>query len=78
MDVAGPRQQPLEEPGAPALEATADFEGEEQAPHFYWPWLSPESKIYQGLLHNSLENTAMSAKISATAACAVELLLSGV
>lgn len=79
MDAAGLWQQPLGEQGALALEATTGYEGEGAAPHFCWPWLSTQSKIYQGLLcNNSLENTAMSAKSLATAAFAVELLLSGV
>lgn len=79
MDAAGLWQQPLGEQGAPALEATTGFEVEGAAPHFGWPWLSTQSKIYQGLLcNNSLEKTAMSAKSLATAAFAVELLLSGV
>lgn len=79
MDAAGLWQQPLGEQGAPALEVTTGFEGEGAAPHFCWSCLSTQSKIYQELLcNNSLENTAVSAKSLATAAFAVELLLSGV
>lgn len=79
MDAAAKWQQPLGEPGAPALEAAVDFEGEGEAPNFCQPQLRTQSRIYQGLLHKSLENTSTSAKSpAATAAFQVQLLLSGV
>lgn len=42
MNAPGLWQQPLGELGAPALEATVDFEGEGAAPHFCLPWLSTQ------------------------------------
>lgn len=68
VESAGPWQQPLGELGAPALEATVDVEGEGAEPHFCWPQVSTQSKIYRRLLHKNLQNTATAAKSLATAA----------
>lgn len=49
-DAAGSWQQPLGEPGAPALEAAVDCEGEGAAPHFCQPQLStPVAPLQQEL-----------------------------